>query len=250
MHTSQKGWRPGGWQRQSLMYTVFACPLCNRQVEESEYELEELGLGGGKKNKKPPPRVAELEEVVGRHKEHMGRLEKVRLFATYVVPYRPLPAMSARAYIHTCSYAHMHTQKCRTPHTRAHTCTHTYTHVHTHTQVLRCIDNETIHPDELEDLKADMEMYLVSLIRRSHHAQAHTGRRTHARQGTHACACIHAHLYAHIAHNHTEDHNAFLSLTCTSLFRTHTHTHTHTLSHTHTHTHIHTHTHTHTHSDA
>lgn len=47
------------------------------QVEESEYELEELGLGGGKKNKKPPPRVAELEEIVGRHKEHMGRLEKV-----------------------------------------------------------------------------------------------------------------------------------------------------------------------------
>eukprot|EP00983_Pelagomonas_calceolata_P032234 1011668-Pelagomonas_calceolata.AAC.3 len=72
-------------------------------VEESEYELEELGLGGGKKNRKPPPRVAELEEIVGRHKEHMGRLEKV----------------------------------------------------------LRCIDNETIHPDELEDLKSDMEMYLV-----------------------------------------------------------------------------------------
>ncbi|KAF5836243.1 Not1 N-terminal domain, CCR4-Not complex component-domain-containing protein [Dunaliella salina] len=72
------------------------------KVEESEYELEELGLGGGKKNKKPPPRVAELEEIVGRHKEHMGRLEKV----------------------------------------------------------LRCIDNETIHPDELEDLKSDMEMYL------------------------------------------------------------------------------------------
>ena len=36
------------------------------QVEESEYELEELGLGGGKKNRKPPPRVAELEEIVGR----------------------------------------------------------------------------------------------------------------------------------------------------------------------------------------
>ena len=72
-------------------------------MEESEYELEELGQGGGKKNKKPPPRIAELEEIVGRHKEHMGRLEKV----------------------------------------------------------LRCIDNETIHPDELENLKTEMEMYLV-----------------------------------------------------------------------------------------
>jgi CCR4-NOT transcription complex subunit 3 len=29
-------------------------------------------------------------------------------------------------------------------------------------KVLRCIDNETIQPEELENLKGDMEMYLVS----------------------------------------------------------------------------------------
>ena len=28
-------------------------------------------------------------------------------------------------------------------------------------QVLRCIDNETIQPDELSDLKDDMDAYLV-----------------------------------------------------------------------------------------
>jgi len=79
-------------------------------------------LGGGKKNRKPPPRVAELEEIVSRHKEHMGRLEKV----------------------------------------------------------LRCIDNETIHPDELEDLKTDMEMYLV-------------GRGWHCVCLAHTCACASMH---------------------------------------------------------
>lgn len=31
-------------------------------------------------------------------------------------------------------------------------------------KVLRCIDNETIQPDELENLKADMESYLVCVL--------------------------------------------------------------------------------------
>ena len=66
--------------------------------------MEEL-QGTMKKKQKPPPRLAELEEAIGKHKEHVDNLEKV----------------------------------------------------------LRCIDNETIQPDELDDLKADLESYLVSL---------------------------------------------------------------------------------------
>ncbi len=72
------------------------------QIEEFDYEMEEI-QGGMKKKQKPPPRVAELEEVIGQYKEHVDHLEKV----------------------------------------------------------LRCIDNEAIQPDELEDLKNDLEMYLV-----------------------------------------------------------------------------------------
>ncbi len=64
--------------------------------------MEELAVTV-KKRQKPPARLTALEETVGRHKDHIDRLEKV----------------------------------------------------------LRCIDNETIQPDELSDLKADMEMYLV-----------------------------------------------------------------------------------------
>ncbi|KAJ9533850.1 hypothetical protein QJQ45_026948, partial [Haematococcus lacustris] len=71
------------------------------KVEEYEYEMEELQVNV-KKKQKPPARLTELEEVVARHKDHVGRLEKV----------------------------------------------------------LRCIDNETIAPEELEDLKSDMESYL------------------------------------------------------------------------------------------
>ncbi len=81
---------------------LLPCACIRIQVEECEYELEEL-QGSVKKKQKPPPRLTELEELVTRHKEHVLRLEKV----------------------------------------------------------LRCIDNETITPDELEDLKNDMEMYLV-----------------------------------------------------------------------------------------
>ena len=76
------------------------------QVEEFEYEMEEL-QANIKKKQKPPARLTELEDVVNRHKEHVLKLEKV----------------------------------------------------------LRCIDNETITPEELEDLKTDLEMYLVSSLR-------------------------------------------------------------------------------------
>ncbi|PNW84264.1 hypothetical protein CHLRE_04g227350v5 [Chlamydomonas reinhardtii] len=73
------------------------------KVETMEAEMEEL-QANVKKRQKPPARLTALEETVGRHKEHVDRLEKV----------------------------------------------------------LRCIDNETIQPDELSDLKEDMDMYLGS----------------------------------------------------------------------------------------
>ncbi|KAG2452201.1 hypothetical protein HYH02_003232 [Chlamydomonas schloesseri] len=73
------------------------------KVETMEAEMEEL-QASVKKRQKPPARLTALEETVGRHKEHVDRLEKV----------------------------------------------------------LRCIDNETIQPDELSDLKEDMDMYLGS----------------------------------------------------------------------------------------
>ncbi|GLC40209.1 hypothetical protein PLESTB_000675400 [Pleodorina starrii] len=71
------------------------------KVETMEAEMEELQVTV-KKRQKPPARLTSLEETVGRHKDHIDRLEKV----------------------------------------------------------LRCIDNETIQPDELSDLKEDMDMYL------------------------------------------------------------------------------------------
>ncbi|GFR41831.1 hypothetical protein Agub_g2606 [Astrephomene gubernaculifera] len=71
------------------------------KVETMEAEMEELQVTV-KKRQKPPARLTALEETVGRHKDHIERLEKV----------------------------------------------------------LRCIDNETIQPDELGDLKEDMDCYL------------------------------------------------------------------------------------------
>lgn len=76
---------------------------CFAQVEMMEAELEDL-QGNTKKNKKPPPRMQELEDSVKCLKNHIGKLEKL----------------------------------------------------------LRCIDNETINSDELEQLKSDFEYYLVS----------------------------------------------------------------------------------------
>lgn len=72
------------------------------QIEEFDYEMEDL-QSNMKKKQKPPPRLAELDELIGHYKEHVDNLEKV----------------------------------------------------------LRCIDNETIVPDELEDLKNDVDSYLV-----------------------------------------------------------------------------------------
>ncbi len=46
------------------------------QVEEVEYEMEEL-QGNVKKKQKPPPRLTELEVLASRHKDHISRLEKV-----------------------------------------------------------------------------------------------------------------------------------------------------------------------------
>lgn len=89
----------------ALTWYLGTCP----QVEEIEYEIEEL-QGNVKKKQKPPPRLTELEELATRHKEHISRLEKV----------------------------------------------------------LRCIDNEAIQPDELEQLKGDMDLYLVRVG--THHA--------------------------------------------------------------------------------
>ncbi|GLI70979.1 hypothetical protein VaNZ11_016083 [Volvox africanus] len=71
------------------------------KVETMEAEMEELQVTV-KKRQKPPARLTSLEETVGRHKDHIDRLEKV----------------------------------------------------------LRCIDNETIQPDELSDLKEDVDLYL------------------------------------------------------------------------------------------
>lgn len=45
------------------------------QVELFESELEELQ--GGKKGKKPPARLTEVEELTAKFKEHVGMLEKV-----------------------------------------------------------------------------------------------------------------------------------------------------------------------------
>ena len=64
--------------------------------------MEEL-QANVKKKQKPPARLTELEETVGRFKDHVDRLEKL----------------------------------------------------------LRCIDNETIQPEELDDLKAEVDTYLV-----------------------------------------------------------------------------------------
>lgn len=84
--------------------TASTCPS-HAQIEEHEYEIEEL-QGALKKKQKPPPRMAELEETVTQYKLHVDHLEKV----------------------------------------------------------LRCIDNEAIQPDELEDLKNDFESYLVCAV--------------------------------------------------------------------------------------
>ena len=51
--------------------------LALMQVEEFEYEIEEL-QGNMKKKQKPPPRLAELEEIIGHYKEHVDNLEKVQ----------------------------------------------------------------------------------------------------------------------------------------------------------------------------
>lgn len=85
--------------------TASSPPFPNTQIEEHEYEIEEL-QGALKKKQKPPPRMAELEETVTQYKLHVDHLEKV----------------------------------------------------------LRCIDNEAIQPDELEDLKNDFESYLVCAV--------------------------------------------------------------------------------------
>ena len=45
------------------------------QLEGFDAEMETLATGGGKKRGKPPPRIAHLEEAIGRHKTHVGRLE-------------------------------------------------------------------------------------------------------------------------------------------------------------------------------
>jgi len=88
---------------QTSMQACHHLTCWNLQIEEFDYEMEEL-QGNMKKKQKPPPRLAELEELIGHYKEHVDNLEKV----------------------------------------------------------LRCIDNETIQPDELEDLKNDLDSYLVS----------------------------------------------------------------------------------------
>jgi CCR4-NOT transcription complex subunit 3 len=50
----------------------------NEQIDGFEAELEDLGpSGGGKKAKKPPPRVAHLEESIARHRQHITRLEQM-----------------------------------------------------------------------------------------------------------------------------------------------------------------------------
>ena len=47
------------------------------QIEEMEAEMEELSGGKSRKKSKPSPRFATLETSVGRHKEHVLRLEKM-----------------------------------------------------------------------------------------------------------------------------------------------------------------------------
>lgn len=80
-----------------------------------EAEVEEL-QANVKKKQRPPQRLTELEDLVGRFKDHTDRLEKL----------------------------------------------------------LRCIDNETIQPEELEDLKGEMDMFLVRM--RACHACMRCGR--------------------------------------------------------------------------
>lgn len=41
-------------------------------------------------------------------------------------------------------------------------------HIEKLEKLLRCIDNETITPDEMEDLKTDLDMYLVGTCRGKH----------------------------------------------------------------------------------
>ncbi|MEW5316250.1 MAG: hypothetical protein WDW38_007631 [Sanguina aurantia] len=71
------------------------------KAEQVNEEMEEL-QGNVKKGKKPPARYTELEELLGRHKDHLARLDRV----------------------------------------------------------LRCLDNDTIAPEELDELKEGMEAYL------------------------------------------------------------------------------------------
>jgi hypothetical protein len=55
-----------------------ACSCARAQVEEKDYEIEEI-QGALKKKQKPPPRLGELEEIVAQYREHVDYLEKVRV---------------------------------------------------------------------------------------------------------------------------------------------------------------------------
>ncbi|EFJ47006.1 hypothetical protein VOLCADRAFT_92540 [Volvox carteri f. nagariensis] len=111
MEAKAKGSAAGGADRDSTQrakdeardWIKTVVDQLTEKVESMEAEMEELQVTV-KKRQKPPVRLTSLEETVGRHKDHIDRLEKV----------------------------------------------------------LRCIDNETIQPDELSDLKEEMDLYLLT----------------------------------------------------------------------------------------
>lgn len=68
--------RARGEMRDWLAATVEAL---EGQIEEFEAEAESAagGTGGGKKGKKPAPRVVHMEESISRHRQHITRLEQL-----------------------------------------------------------------------------------------------------------------------------------------------------------------------------
>ena len=67
--------RARGEMRDWLAATVEAL---EGQIEEFEAEAESAATGaGGKKGKKPAPRVVHMEESISRHRQHITRLEQL-----------------------------------------------------------------------------------------------------------------------------------------------------------------------------
>lgn len=137
--------------------------------------METLGTGGGKKRGKPPPRIAHLEEAIGRHRTHVGRLEALmRLLDNGGLPACYVPATQSLQHLHLlltwmpqpCQphRSSVASASCITTGVRAAvSLQHGPTHVQLHAPRLAAdmgVAAEAMDPDEMEGVKELVDDYV------------------------------------------------------------------------------------------